>query len=331
MNLPQMVKAYSGMIFGKTDYWHPDMNVNLKLSPTEGKLEKYPLDISSKADYPGSFDAQKIPLVSLDGELCYIPVTIAQYALGNYDQYIATGQPEYLEVVIRCADWFVANLVLHSPAEDVWGWQHAYDNHIYGLKKPWLSALAQGQALSVLARAYQETKQQEYLATGHKALRAFVVPVIDGGLVAKLADGDFYEEYPSIVPSLVLNGFIFALWGLQDFNLVSASSEARERYQTGLETLRKHLPKYNIGWLTWSRYDLYPFQVANITSIFYHKLHIQQLLAQRLLTDDQSFQVLAVAWQRGRNNPLAYLLATGYKVVHKLSVRSQSTYVPSMK
>ena len=329
MNLLQMVKAYSGMIFGKTDYWHPDMNVNLKQSSFEDKLGRYPLDISSKACFPGSFDARAIPLVSLDGELSYIPVTIAQYALGNYDQYLITGRSEYRKVLIRCADWFVDNLVQHT--QKVWGWQHAYDNHIYGLKKPWLSALAQGQALSVLARAYQETRQSDYLGTGHKAMSAFFSPVVDGGLVAKLAGEDFYEEYPSLVPSYVLNGFIFALWGLRDFNLVSASSEALERYQTGLETLRNHLCEYNMDWLTWSRYDLYPFRVANITSIFYHKLHIQQLLALRLLTNDTSFQGFAVAWQRGRHNPLAYLLATGYKVVHKVSVRHQSTYVPSMK
>lgn len=329
MNLFQMIKAYSGLVFGKTDYWHPDMLVNPELSPFEDKLGRYPLDISSKACFPGSFDAQAIPLVPLDGELHYIPVTIAQYALGNYDQYIMTGQSEFREVLIRCADWFVANLVQLTSL--VWGWQHAYDNHVYGLKKPWLSALAQGQALSVLARAYQETHQRDYLEIGNKALRAFFVPVADGGLVAKLAGEDFYEEYPSPIPSYVLNGFIFALWGLRDFQLVSASSEAFERYQTGLETLRRHLPEYNMGLLAWSCYDLYPFQVANITSIFYHKLHIQQLLALGLLTNDPSFQVLAATWQRGRKNPLAYLLATVYKVIHKLSVRRQSTYVPSLK
>jgi hypothetical protein len=324
-----MVKAYYGLVFDKTDYWHPEMKVNRNLSPSDETPGKYPVDISAKAGYPGSFDKQDIPLVLLDGEFRYLPVTIAQYALGNYDQYLTTGQPEFKEKLIRCADWFVDNLTEHCSG--IWGWQHTYDNQIYNLPKPWLSALAQGQALSVLARAYREIKKSVYLETGQKALKAFFVPVADGGLAAKLSGGDFFEEYPSAVPSFVLNGFIFALWGLRDFYLVSANSEAGERYRTGLKTLRKHLAEYNIGWLAWSRYDLYPFRVANIASIFYHKLHIQQLLACRLLTGDKYYEELAASWQRSRKNPLVYLLATAYKVIYKLSVRRHSYYVPRIK
>ncbi|HWQ72192.1 MAG TPA: D-glucuronyl C5-epimerase family protein [Desulfitobacteriaceae bacterium] len=329
MNLRQMVKAYYGLVFDKTDYWHPEMKVNRNLSSSADTPGKYPVDISAKAGYPGSFDEQNIPLVLLDGELRYLPVTIAQYALGNYDQYLTTGQPEFKEKLIRCADWFVDNLTEHCSG--IWGWQHTYDNQIYNLPKPWLSALAQGQALSVLARAYREIKKSIYLETGQKALKAFFVPVANGGLAAKLSGGDFFEEYPSAVPSFVLNGFIFALWGLRDYYLVSADSEAEERYQAGLKTLRKHLSEYNIGWLAWSRYDLYPFRVANIASIFYHKLHIQQLLACRLLTGDKYYEELAASWQRSRKNPLVYLLATAYKVIYKLSVRRHSYYVPRIK
>ncbi|MDD4345923.1 MAG: D-glucuronyl C5-epimerase family protein [Desulfitobacteriaceae bacterium] len=329
MKLVQMIKAYYGLVFDKTDYWHPEMQVNRNLALPEDSPGKYPVDISAKACYPGTFDEQDIPLVLLDGELRYVPVTIAQYALGNYDQYLTTGQAESKEKLIRCADWFVENLVEHCNG--VWGWEHTYDNQLYNLKKPWLSALAQGQALSVLARAYREINKSSYLKTGIKALKAFYVPVAAGGLVARLAGGDFFEEYPSEIPSFVLNGFIFALWGLRDFYFVSSNSEAKERYQTGLKTLRNHLSGYNIGWLAWSRYDLFPFRVSNIASIFYHKLHIQQLLALGLLTDDGYFEKLAAAWQRSSKNPLVYLLATGYKIIHKLSVRRQSYYVPSIK
>ncbi len=332
MKFLQMVKAYKGLVFGETDYWHPDMLVNTDLSAPAARAElpgKYPLDISAKAHYPGVFDDHNIPLVKLEGELRYVPVTIAQYALGNYDLYLATGQAPYREKLLQCADWFVANLVRHCA--DIWGWQHTYDNQIYNLKKPWLSALAQGQALSVLARAYRETTAPVYLESGRKALRAFLVPVEDGGLVAKTAGGEFYEEYPSLQPSLVLNGFIFALWGLRDYYLVSSDSEAEERYRTGLQTLRLQLSQYHVYPLSWSRYDLYPFAVTNISSIFYHKLHIQQFLAMGVLTNDRNFQEMAAVWQKAKNNPLLCLLATGYKIVHKLSVRRQSYYVPSIK
>jgi hypothetical protein len=332
MKFLQMVKAYRGLVFGETDYWHPDMPFNPDFLVATGQAVfpgRYPLDISAKAHYPGSFDSANIPLVFMEGELRYVPVTIAQYALGNYDLYLATGQKAYREKLLQCADWFTDNLVLHRA--DIWGWQHNYENRIYNLQKPWLSALAQGQALSVLARAYRETGESVYLESGRKALRAFHVSVEDGGLAAKTMDGDFYEEYPSQPPSLVLNGFIFALWGLYDFSLVCSDGEAEERYHTGLQTLHQKLAQYHLTPLSWSRYDLYPFEVANISSIFYHKLHIQQLLALGVLTKERSYRQMAAIWLRAKDNPLVYLLATGYKVIHKLSVRRRSYYVPSIK
>lgn len=327
MNIIQMLKAYSGMVFGKTDYWHPDMNVNREL--TSASVRKYPVDMSTKAEYAGEFDAEEIPLVDIDGHLSYLPVTIAQYALGNYDQWIETQKPLYRERFLRAADWLQKNLTEFKVG--LWGWLNDHDKEMYRLKKPWLSALSQGQALSVLARAYAETKEKRYLEAGEKALKSFSVPVEQGGVLAQWQGLAYYEEYPSQIPSLVLNGFIFALWGLWEFYVISQQTEAKERYQAGVETLKRILPKYQVSYLNWSRYDLYPFKVADIASIFYHKLHIEQLKAMALLTGDDGFTRQAELWEKGRQSFICYWLATAYKVRHKLSIRKESSYVPSVK
>lgn len=327
MNISQMVKAYSGMILGKTDYWHPDMNKNPALN--NECVAKYPVDMSAKADYAGVFDDDQIPLVEMDGHLSYLSVTIAQYALGNYDEYMRTKNSIYLKRFLGSADWLVKNLVEHRSGQ--WGWINDYDKMIYTLKKPWLSALSQGQALSVLVRAYQETKDEVYRETGQKALSAFNTPVSEGGLLAKWQGLDYYEEYPSQKPSFVLNGFIFALWGLWEFYLITKNPDAKAYYESGLKTLEKCLKEYQIPYLNWSRYDLYPFKVTDIASIFYHKLHIQQLGAMALLTGNQLFNQQAELWEKGRKNPVRYVVATGYKILHKLSIRKQSHYVPSVK
>ena len=73
MNLIQMIKAYSGMILGKTDYWHPDTNANNSLR--KDQVAKYPIDMAAKAEYPGKFDEEQIPLVEIDGHLRYLPGT----------------------------------------------------------------------------------------------------------------------------------------------------------------------------------------------------------------------------------------------------------------
>jgi len=327
MNIIQMAKAYTGMIMGKTDYWHPDMNMNNSLNPE--CVAKYPVDMSAKAEYAGAFDEDQIPLVEIDGHLSHLSVTIAQYALGNYDEYIRTQNYKYLKRFLGAADWLVTNLVEYRSGQ--WGWINDHDKMVYNLKKPWLSALSQGQALSVLVRAYQETKDELYRDTGQKALRAFNVPVAEGGMLAKWQGLDYFEEYPAETPTFVLNGFIFALWGLWEFYLVTKSTEAKAYYESGLKTLEHSLKDYQIPYLNWSRYDLYPFKVTDIASIFYHKLHIQQLRAMALLTGNEMFNQQAEIWEKARNSSVRYVLATGYKIVHKLSISKQSSYVPSVK
>lgn len=327
MNIIQMVKAYTGMIVGKTDYWHPDMVTNESLN--RECVAKYPIDMSAKAEYAGVFDEAQIPLVEIDGHLSHLPVTIAQYALGNYDEYLRTQNALYRQRFLDSANWLVKNLVEYRSGQ--WGWVNDHDKMLYNLKKPWLSALSQGQALSVLVRAYQETNDDLYRDTGQKALGAFKVPVADGGILAKWQGLDYYEEYPSQTPSFVLNGFIFALWGLWEFQLVTKNEEAKDYYEAGLTTLERCLKEYQVPYLNWSTYDLYPFKVTDIASIFYHKLHIHQLRAMALLTGNKLFDQQAERWEKGRKNSVAYVLATGYKIIHKLSISKQSSYVPSVK
>jgi len=170
-----------------------------------------------------------------------------------------------------------------------------------------------------------------YRDSGQKALGAFNVPVAEGGVLAKWQGLDYYEEYPAQTPTFVLNGFIFALWGLWEFQLITGSTEAMSYYESGLKTLEHCLKEYQIPNLNWSRYDLYPFKVTNIASIFYHKLHIQQLRAMTLLTGNEMFNQQAEIWEKARNSSVRYVLATGYKIIHKLSISKQSNYVPSVK
>ncbi|CAA7599626.1 heparosan-N-sulfate-glucuronate 5-epimerase [Acididesulfobacillus acetoxydans] len=323
MNIWQMFRAYGGMVFGQTDYWHPDMPANAELN--SGKVDKYPVAMGSKAYYSGEFDSRGIPLVEIDGQLCYLPVTIAQWALGHYDEYIDHGGELHQTIFLCAADWLVENQAELRPG--LWGWINEHDKEIYALKAPWLSALSQGQALSVLARAHLATQDEKYLKCGDRALRAFSVPGAQGGVQATLEGGIFYEEYPSAIPSYVLNGFIFALWGLWEFFLAGENPEAKAFYEQGLQTLKKNVMKFDAGRLKWSLYDLYPFRVADIASIFYHKLQIEQLRAMFLLSGEEVFATVARRWEKGRRSRLTYVLATAAKIRHKLSIRRQSSYV----
>lgn len=326
MTIIEMINAYGGLIFGKKDYWHPDMLVNNEIS--KDKIGCYYVDMRPKSAYVGSFDKNNIPLLDFDGELCYFPVTIAQYALGNFDMYMDTKEEKYIDVCKQCAEWFINNLEEIEP--NVYGYINNVDKDIYSLKKPWLSSLAQAQVMSVLSRVYSVCPNEEYKVVCNKLLNSFEIKVKDKGVLANLNGGAFYEEYPSEIPSFVLNGFIFSLWGLLDFYIVAKDEKAKKLYEDGVKTLKDNLHLYDIKSLGWSRYDLYPFKIRDITSIFYHNLHIQQLKSMYKLTNDEIYNKYANRWAKARNNKFIYFIATMFKINHKLSVKSKSNYVPSI-
>ena len=108
-----------------------------------------------------------------------------------------------------------------------------------------------------------------------------------GGCMSPLGGRPFPEEYPTQPPSFVLNGGIFALWGLRDVAVALGDEQAARDFAAGAETLAQNLDRWDTG--RWSRYDLFPHPVANPASSFYHDLHVKQLRAMALLHPDVRF------------------------------------------
>lgn len=322
-----MVSAYGGMILGKKDYWHPDMLVNKDLK--KDKIGAYYIDMRPKYIYAGEFDKNNIPLLDFNGKQCYFPGTIAQYALGNFDIFMDTQENKYFNICENCAKWFLNNLIENE--NENFGYINDYDYGIYKLQKPWFSSISQGLSLSLLSRCYSINSKKEYLEVCDKLLKSYEISSDEKGITALLNGEYFYEEYPSQTPSYVLNGFIFSLWGLYDYYLVSGSSKAYDLYDKGLKSLNRNLNLYNIKFINWSRYDLYPFKIKDITSIFYHKLHVEQLKAMYLLTDEDIYKKYYTLWEKSKSNKFTYIIATMYKIIHKISVKNGSNYVPSIK
>jgi hypothetical protein len=107
-----------------------------------------------------------------------------------------------------------------------------------------------------------------------------------------------YEEYPAQPAPHVLNGMIFALFGVWD--LVRAqpdSGQARAIFERGAATLEALLPHYDAGW--WSLYDLYHLEVAtlrNPCTAHYHDMHVKQLAVMHAITGRAPFDAFARRW-----------------------------------
>lgn len=171
----------------------------------------------------------------------------------------------------------------------------------------WHSAMAQGHALSTLARGYKLTKNKEqYMRVLKQAMLPFTVPSSKGGVRTIFMEKYvWYEEYPTIPSSFVLNGFIYSLLGLYDFKSLleeenlrgSLSSNNKITYETvsklfddGMTSLKNMLPLYDSGSRT--IYDLRHLQLKtqpNIARWDYHTTHMSQLALLSTIDDDPIF------------------------------------------
>ncbi|XP_032371845.1 D-glucuronyl C5-epimerase B isoform X1 [Etheostoma spectabile] len=170
------------------------------------------------------------------------------------------------------------------------------------LEPGWYSAMAQGQAMSTLVRAYLLTKDQAYLDAALKATGPYKVPSAQHGVKAVFMNKfDWYEEYPTTPSSFVLNGFIYSLLGLYDLTETAGEKlgrEAGQLFSRGMESLKAMLPLFDTG--SGSIYDLRHFMVAtapNLARWDYHTTHINQLQLLASIDNAPIFKDVVKRWK----------------------------------
>jgi hypothetical protein len=248
-----------------------------------------------KAPYPR--DRRGVPLVDYPGGPAYNPVTTAQYGLAQWTIGLRDHRRARVRVALRMADWLVRTQDRRSGT-----WLYRFDYTAPGaglLPQPWASALAQGQALSLLRRAYHRTQARRYLVVARRAMRPLRIRVTRGGLVRRWHGMHFYEEYPTReAPTYVLNGFQQALLGLYDFADISPT--ARHLFRAGLDTLERMLALYDLGdgRSTYSLAHLYWPSPPTAASPSYHLSHVGMLLLLNRIAPDPVLRSSARRWSR---------------------------------
>lgn len=285
---------------------------------TRGKLGPYYMTFEKKADYPGTFDAAGIPMLDYLGTIGhqYNPIAIAQYGLGNLNLYLKHGAVERRQNFLSVADWLVANL--EKNAAGFYVWNHHFDfEYRTPLRAPWYSGLAQGQGISVLVRAHAETNDGRYLDAAKRAFESMLADVEDGGVIFTDESGHrWIEEYIVTPPTHILNGFMWALWGVYDLALVTGDLAAWQVWQESLATLKANLHLYDTGY--WSLYEQSGTRLKMMASPFYHRLHIVQLQVMHRLSDEPCFAAYAERWTRYLESRFKRSRALVYKSVFKL-------------
>lgn len=244
------------------------------------------------------------------------PVRLTQLGLGAWQLAHERGaDDEWLSVVHRICTWAIVDMDAHGRIA-----HEVAMPHTYAIAAPWHSAMIQGQLASLLMRAAM-TSGFEYLrGEAQRASASLLDPAL--GLCSTVDDGVILEEYPSNPAPHVLNGWIWALWGLYDVGTHDAT--ARSAFDNGCGTLASMLPRYELA-RGWTRYDLYPHPIVNVASPFYHQLHVHQMHAMYVLTGDMRFADAAARWQRAFDRRATRAIATIRKVGFRmLRPRSRS-------
>ena len=302
-------------------FWHDTPQANPGASVHQ--LDEYYMSFAGKANYSGDHDSAGIPMLNYHGKigLQYNPIAIAQWGLGNYNLFCQTRNDERRNKFLTASDWLRSRL--EPNVHGTWTWNHHFDwEYRSPLKAPWYSALAQGQGISLLVRAYRETGAAAYLDAAERAFTSFLKPTREGGVTFTDERGHlWFEEYIVSPPTHILNGFIWAVWGVYDYFLATRSSAARHLFAQAVFTLRENLDCYDLGF--WSLYEQTGYAQSGtllpmVASPFYHRLHVVQLRVMHRLTGDSIFTQFADKWEACARSPVKRTRALCYKSVFKL-------------
>lgn len=262
------------------------------------KLGIYYIDFTDslihyESDFYGDKDKDGIPMIGKGKDAKYYPINIAQYGLLLHGLWLNNKDENTLSKMKACVR-VIEQLMTEN--EKYCYWEHATINSRFGLQPGWTSAMAQGQCISLFLRYYQITKEEKYFISAQKAFRFLEVPVAEGGVRAYDKEGNLWlEEYPSPEqPSCVLNGFIYAMWGLYDLYRVTKNEKVKEDIDNCVLTLKNTLSKYDVGY--WSLYDQ---RTKELVRYYYQKnVHVPQMEVMYDLTGEEIFKTYYKKWKK---------------------------------
>lgn len=229
------------------------------------------------------FDEKGYPIRIRNEKIIYNYTTLCSYSFANWQEYLETGKEEYLQPTFLVLDYLKNN---HEVTE--------YGGIIFTMEGR-TCALTQGEALAVIARAYEVSQDENLVEFAKKAIKPFDVFVPERGVkgVFKETNGIWYEESTTLPYKHILNGMNFSLMGLLNIlQVMPEITHAEELWNNGIAEVKKALPLYDTG--KWSNYYIAESGEPNyIASAMYHNLHICQLRYLYTLTGMEEFKIYA--------------------------------------
>jgi len=302
MKFFKLLKRWKNMLFGKSAF-HVEQGKGKCYS--KENIKGYYNDLTNKVSEKTILDESGIPInMTIANVETYFPITIFQYALGLYDLYLIENKKEYLEKFINIADWTIAN----QENDGMWDCMGKLKDKAHETQ----SSMCQSEGVSVLLRAYVETNEMKYYKAATKAIDFMIKDINKGGTCLYKNGEVIFQEYVSKYNLSVLNGWIFSVFGLFDYTLISPEKKYKEILYRTIDSMSKQLKNYDRKY--WSNYDL----KGTIASPSYHDIHIKQLEILYELFGKEEFKFFANKWKKCQKSKLKKMLAMLIKVKQKI-------------
>ena len=154
--------------------------------------------------------------------------------------------------------------------------------------------MAQGQVLSLFVRLYESSGEEKWLDAAEHTWQSFSQPYSAQAPWSSVVVDDhlYLEEYAGDQPPLlVLNGQIFAAFGIYDYWRLTGSDEARSYLDGAMTTvLERILPLSRLpGGVSYYCVQADYCQIPRWQNQKYHEIHSWQLDTLQRLTGDSRF------------------------------------------
>jgi hypothetical protein len=244
------------------------------------------------------FDSLGVPALKLDGVNYYHPVQMSQYAYKLLDWFSVSGDSTYFENALRV----VSQIKKVGVSKDSCVlFPNQYDFKVHGsenelMEAGWVSAMSQGQVLSLFCWVYEHTNDPNLLIWAEKIYNSFYRLKGNGDskwISCIDENGNIWmEEYPSETPCFTLNGKIYALIGLYDFYMSTGNSEAKDLLMAGITTIKENVHRFRRP----NQPSLYCIK-HNKSYEGYHQTHINLLHTLNKITGDPYFEEVASSFE----------------------------------
>jgi hypothetical protein len=222
----------------------------------------------------------------------YHPFMIANAGIFLLNGFLQSGDSAYLPIIYR-----YANKLIEMGDRRHGGIYFPYlvSSSVHGSNEimvaPWYSGFTQGFALSLFSRIYEKLGDQNMKYIADSVFATMTYTDSSSNAWTSMVDSAGYywiEEYPSRIPEHVFNGFMFGVFGLHDYYMITNNNNCALLIKGSLTTIARYFD----DWRNPGSVCCYCLKHRH-TDPAYHFTVTNQLRQIALISGDSTFSAFA--------------------------------------